>query len=392
MTQRKVVIVPVLRATKFSPMQDSPVVTITNDEIELLMTYLRDPKAYLENNESVTMTVSMESLLSAPHANHVFGREYCGFSLPATAQDVIDSLLQPELAVVVQNFIYNLLDEHAGGDTHGTVYKVEQANVEFVAIKYLKNYEQVNTLLKQAVVQDVGNDFPFQDGELVTWSALLDDYCSKTKECYGTTPSTRQQWRKLFIEASPVGMFRRSPTNPVSEFTPGVRHSILLELAVNPGLVKEVFLAAFRELAIEVNDPSLQFPDFLRRVSSHYGFPLPGGENNKPAINWENIDHVAQLTGLLTAVFMFDELQERNYQQQKRDWRWDIAGVSMQAVRTLSGEEKKFYIQYSRNPHSAWQNREELKYNSPEEADNAACRYEQILTELDNAKFVIYDL
>ena len=179
----------------------------------------------------------------------------------------------------------------------------------------------------------------------------------------------------------------------MEEFTPAVRHEVLLELAINPSLVKEIYLAAFRDLALKVNDPWFQFPDFLAKLRDFYNFQLPVTEgSNKPAINLDCTDHVAALNSMLKAILLFDELQECNQLLTKRDWLYDLSYLSQLALETLPPEQVGFYQRYSRNPHHMFTGYEELKYSSSEEAAEAAARYKQILNELPQTQFTIHYL
>ena len=71
MTQRKVIIVPTIRAIQNKESKRVELVPFTSDETDLIVTYIRDPKAFLENNECETMTISMESLLSRKYTDQV---------------------------------------------------------------------------------------------------------------------------------------------------------------------------------------------------------------------------------------------------------------------------------------------------------------------------------
>lgn len=248
MTQRKVIIVPTIRAAQNTESKRVELVPLTSDETDLIVAYIRDPKAFLENNESETLSVSMESLLSRKYADQVFGRTYCGLTFPATAQDVLNALKALPHNTGVEAFINDLIGEYVNDSSFYTTYKVVAVDDESITIQYLKDHGLIGTLLRQTSRYELDED-KFKDGGTAVLADFIPTYNQRNK--------IYQQWRELFIDAIPTVMFRRSPIQPVTEFTPGVRHDLLMELAVNPGLVKEIFLTAFRDLAFESQIPGL---------------------------------------------------------------------------------------------------------------------------------------
>lgn len=392
MNQRKVVFVPTQHSVFNQETKHNEVKPFSAEETETLLSFLRDREALLATADTVDFSVSMAELRNLPYYDHTFGQSYCGVTLPATVNDVVDAFREPNLAV--RDFIYSLISKHSGvTDVFRTEFEIVVANDQGLTIRYLKDYRAIHNLVRQCSVKDVEDDFPLQDREVATWAKISDYWNEKTKTNECDISTTRQQWRELFINSTPVGLLRRSPINPVEEFTPAVRHEVLLELALNPGLVKEIYLAAFRDLALKVNDPWFQFPDFLAKLRDFYNFQLPVAKgSNKPAINWDCTDHVAALNGMLKAILLFDELQECNQLLTKRDWLYDLSYLSHLALETLPKEQLGFYQRYSRNPYQMSTDYEELRFSSPEEAAEAAVRYEQILNELPQTQFTIHYL
>ena len=391
MNQRKVVFVPSLHLVFNQETKHNEVKPFSAEETETLLSFLRDPKPLLAGANTVDFTVSLAELRDNPYYDYTFGQRYCGVTLPATVKDVVDAFREPNLTV--RNFIYGLIGTHSGTRVFSTEFKIMALNDQGLTVRYLKDHQLIHSLVRQSLMKEMEDDFPFPDCTVTSW-AMISDYWNKkteTNECDVST--TRQQWRELFINVTPVGLLRRSPINPVEEFTPAVRHEVLLELALNPGLVKEIYMAAFRDLALKVNDPGFQFPDFLAKLSDFYQFHLPVAEgSNKPAISWDCTDHVAALNGMLKEILLFDELQERNQLLTKRGWLYDLPYLSQLALDTLPAEQLGFYQRYTRNPYHMSTGYEELKYSSPEEAAEAAVRYEQILNELPQTQFTIHYL
>ena len=391
MNSRKVVFVPTLHSVFNHETKHNEVKPFSAEETETLLSFLRDPKALLTSGDTVDFSVPMTELRSHPRYDYTFGQRYCGVTLPATVKDTLVAFREPNLAV--RDFIYSLIGAHSGTTVFRTEFEIVVANDQEIIVRYLKDHRAIHNLVHQCSVKDVEDDFPFQDREVTTWANIYDYWNEKTKTNECDISTTRQQWRELFVNSTPVGLLRRSPINPVEEFTPAVRHEVLLELAINPSLVKEIYLTAFRGLALKVNDPSFQFPDFLAKLRDFYHFQLPVTEgSNKPAINWDCTDHVAALNGMLKAILLFDELQERNQLLTKHGWLYDPSYLSQLALETLPDEQVGFYQRYSRNQHHMFTGYEELKYGSPEEAAEAAVRYEQILNELPQTQFTIHYL
>ena len=391
MTQRKVVFVPTVHSVFNQETKHNEVKPFSAEETETLLSFLRDPKALLNSGDTVDFAVPMTELRNRPHYDYTFGQSYCGVTLPATLKDTLVALREPNLAV--RDFIYTLIGEHSVTTVFRTEFEIVFANDQEVIVRYLKDHEAIDNLVRQCSVKYVEDNFPFQDREVTTWAKIYDYWNEKTKTNGSDSSTVRQQWRELFINSTPVGLLRRSPINPVEEFTPAVRHEVLLELAINPSLVKEIYLAAFRDLALKVNDPWFQFPDFLAKLRDFYNFQLPVTEgSNKPAINWDCTDHVAALNSMLKAILLFDELQEWNQLLTKRDWLYDLSHLSQLALESLPPEQVGFYQRYSRNPHHMFTGYEELKYSSSEEAAEAAARYKQILNELPQTQFTIHYL
>ena len=391
MNQRKVVFVPTLHSVFNQETKHNEVKPFSAEETETLLSFLRDPKALLAGGDTVDFTVSLAELRDNPYYDHTFGQSYCGVTLPATVKDVVDAFREPTLAV--RDFIYGLIGTHSGTTVFRTEFEIVAVNDEALTIRYLKDHQLIHSLVRHCSVKDMEDDFPFPDCTVTSWAMISDYWNKKAKinECDVST--TRQQWRELFINVTPVGLLRRSPINPVEEFTPAVRHEVLLELALNPSLVKEIYLAAFRDLALKVNDPGFQFPDFLAKLRDFYQLYLPVAEgSNKPAINWDCTNHVAALNDMLKAILLFDELQERNQLLTKLNWVYDLSYISQLALKTLPAEQVGFYQRYSRSPYQVFTGYEELKYGSPEEAAEAAVRYEQILSELSLGQFTTHYL
>ncbi len=135
MNQRKVVIVPTIRAAQNTESKRVELVPFTGDETDLIVAYIRDPKAFLENNESETLTVSMESLLSRKYTDQVFGRTYCGLTFPATAQDVLNALKALSHNTGVEAFINDLIGEYVNDSSFYTIYKVVAVDDESITIQ-----------------------------------------------------------------------------------------------------------------------------------------------------------------------------------------------------------------------------------------------------------------
>ena len=391
MNQRKVVFVPTLHSVFNHETKHNEVKPFSAEETETLLSFLRDPKALLTSGDTVDFSVPMTELRSHPRYDYTFGQRYCGVTLPTTVKDVVDAFREPNLTV--RDFIYSLIGAHSGTRVFSTEFKIMALNDQGLTVRYLKDHQLIHSLVRQSLMKEVEDDFPFPDRTVTSWAMISDYWKEKTKTNECGISTVRQQWRELFINSTPVGLLRRSPINPVEEFTPAVRHEVLLELALNPGLVKEIYLAAFRDLALKVNDPGFQFPDFLAKVCDFYQFHLPVAEgSNKPAIIWDCTDHVAALNGMLKEILLFDELQERNQLLTKRDWLYGPSYLSQLALDTLPAEQLGFYHRYTRNPYHMSTGYEELKYGSPEEAAEAAVRYEQILNELAQTQFTIHYL
>jgi hypothetical protein len=381
MTQRKVIIVPTIRATQNTESKRVELVPFTGDETDLIVAYIRDPKAFLENNESETLTVSMESLLSRKYADQVFGSTYCGLTFPATAQDVLNTLKALSHNTGVEAFINDLIGEHVNDSSFYTIYKVVDSDVESITIQYLKDHGLIGTLLRQTSRYELDAD-KFKDGGTAVLADFIPTHNQRNK--------IYQQWRELFIDAIPTVMFRRSPIQPVTEFTPGVRHDLLMELAVNPGLVKEIFLTAFRNLASKAKSPDFQFSDFLRSVTNVWGLYGLRNERKNSSINWDCSEDVEQLAKLLKNILMFDEIQA--YGHLLRTFSWGLSPIVNQALTNLSAENSKFYNQYSQSPDGQWHSFDRLQPRSSEEAEEFAIRYERILKVISETELKVYYL
>ena len=222
----------------------------------------------------------------------------------------------------------------------------------------------------------------FKDGGIAVLADFIPTYNQRNK--------IYQQWRELFIDAIPTVMFRRSPIQPVTEFTPGVRHDLLMELAVNPGLVKEIFLTAFRNLASKAKNPDFQFSDFLRSVTNVWGLYGLRNERKSSSINWDCSEDVEQLAKLLKNILMFDEIQA--YGHFLRSFSRALTPIVNQALNNLSAENSKFYNQYSQSPDGQWHSFDHLQPRSSEEAEEFAIRYERILKVISETELKVYYL
>lgn len=370
MTQRKVLVRPSNRFDR----ETKTFVPFTGAEAEFILSYLRDPVAFNKNKEQITKTVSLKTLLDHPYANQTFGRKRCGYHLPATISDIRTALKATERTVEVKNLIHSLVNEHYGIDIHYELTLTDDA----VTIQYPKDCDILADLASQIVVRNEYEELVFKDNEVVSYGQLMSG-CD-----IGSEP--RQQYRELFINAIPNSWFKRSPIDRMLEFTPAVRYELLQELALNPTLVKEIYLTAFRDLALSLNDLSFRFSGLLWSLERTYNF---GRDCHGDSFNWDCVEHVEQLTELLINVLMFDELQERNRSLTYDRWRWPRTFNDV--VARLSDDDRAFYNLYSCGDLRCDINNV-TKFRSPEEANEASLRYEQILNELENTKFVVHYL
>ena len=384
MTQRKVIIIPTIRTIQNKESKRVELVPVTSDETDMIVAYSRDPKTFLENNESETLTVSMESLLSRKYVNDVFGRTYCGVTFPTIAQDIVNVLKTPQNSYRsdgVEAFINDLVGEYVGNDSFSTVYNIIAVDNESITIQYLKEHDLIGTLLGQTTRYETEAD-KFKDGGTVVLADFIPDSTPRN-EIY-------QQWRELFIDSIPTNMFRRSPIQPVTEFTPGVRYDFLMELAVNPELVKGIFLTAFRNLASKAKNPNFQFSDFLRLVTNVWGVYGLRNERKNPSINWDCSEDLEQLAKLLKNILMFDDMQA--YGHLLRSFSWALSPIINRALNNLSAEDSKFYNQYSRSQDGQWHSFDHLQPRSSEEAEEFAIRYERILKVISETELKVYYL
>ena len=162
MNQRKVVIVPTIRAAQNTGSKRVELVPFTSDEADLIVTYIRDPKAFLENNECETMTVSMESLLSRKYTDQVFGRTYCGLTFPATAQDVLNVLKALPHHTGVEAFINDLIGEHVNDSSFYTTYKVVAVDDD-IDIYEVRDFINRTLEMHQHSLLCSGTTSPFKD-------------------------------------------------------------------------------------------------------------------------------------------------------------------------------------------------------------------------------------
>ncbi len=390
MNQRKVVIVPVNRVVGDSKTTPHTLAPFGEHETNTLLSYLRAPKAFFAERERFSVVLPMSKFLEHPEVDGIFGQSRCGVSRRATVQDVLDGLQNPT-NWDGKRFVNGLISKELGIDYFAGPCELVSSDKLQATFSYLAVNDLMMSLRNLTTVITVEESFQLPDLSTVTWGALTEEL-QKTLHQQQLQPlEERKQWRELFIQATPVGVYHRTPFNPVPEFTPGVRYEIMLELVRNPTLVKEIYLAAYRELAAFSNDIEFHFTDFLTRLGRRYEMLLPTGQQNVTAVNWECSDHVKTLTDLLSKVFWFDELQERNQKQTVNNWRYGIGNVFSLVLAILPEEQREFYNQYTISPFfQGWTGM--MKFGSAEEADRAAERYKQILDDVDNVELTLHYL